>query len=64
MSSELTPLELLEHELHKWQKALKKSKEAFDEGEIDQLTHETHVGNLEPKIQEFKLAIRVLNSYL
>ena len=59
-----TPLELLEHELRVYEKALKKSKEKFITGEISLCLHEKHVSNLEPKIQEFRNAVRVLTTYL
>jgi hypothetical protein len=61
---EVTPLELLEAELAKWQKALDKSKKTFDEGGIRLVDHETHKANLEPKIAKYKYAIRILETYM
>ena len=64
MNPEITPLELLEDHLNGLEKALKKSTEAFNMDMIPENIHHTHVANLTPKIQAYKLAIRVLNTYL
>jgi hypothetical protein len=60
----MTPLELLEKELLKYEKALEKSIKAHDEGKIDIGIHEDHVRNLEPKISAYRLAIRILVTYM
>jgi len=60
----MSPLELLEKELKEYEESLEKSKEAFTEGRIDASTHSTHHNNLDPKIQEYKEAIRILVEYL
>lgn len=59
----MTPTELIQKELRIYEKALKLSKEKFAQGIIDKDLHEKHVSNLEPKIQEFRNAVRVLNQY-
>jgi hypothetical protein len=60
----MTPLELLQKELNKYERALEKSKESHEKGKIDVGLHLSHARNLEPKIKEFRLAIRVLTTYL
>jgi GTPase involved in cell partitioning and DNA repair len=60
----MLPLELLEHELRTYKKALIKSKEAFIKGKITLCVHAEHIENLEPKIAAYKYAIRVLITYL
>jgi hypothetical protein len=59
----MTPTEVLQEELRIYEKALKLSKEKFAQGIIDKDLHEKHVCKLEPKIQEFKNAVRVLTIY-
>ena len=59
----MTPSELLQQELDKYKKALEKSKKAFIEGKITLCEHETHVSNLEPKINSYVNALRILRFY-
>jgi hypothetical protein len=56
----MSPLELLQKQLHSFEKNIVKSKEAFDKGLIDKETHETHIENNTPRIQEYKDAIQTL----
>ena len=59
----MTPSDLLQHELNVYKRALEKSKKKFEEGKIDAKLHETHVGNLEPKISHYTNALRILRFY-
>jgi hypothetical protein len=56
----MKPIELLEEQLFKYEKALKKSEDSFKEGSITPELHRIHRTNVEPKIKEFKHAIRIL----
>ena len=56
----MTPIEILEEQLYKYEKALEKSKVALHAGLITPELHRIHKTNNEPKIREFKLAIRIL----
>lgn len=56
----MEPLDLLKLEFEKYKKALKKSEESFLKREISKELHETHKGNLKPKIQEYRDAIETL----
>ena len=60
----MTPLELLQSELSKWTKALRKSKESYEKGDISFDIHQTHKNNLEPKIIELSGAIEILKKGL
>lgn len=57
------PLPLLELELFKYEKSLKKSKEALEKDLIPENVHEDHKSNLEPIIQEYKDAIHCLKIF-
>ncbi|HLD89428.1 MAG TPA: hypothetical protein VI911_00150 [Patescibacteria group bacterium] len=57
----MTPKELITNQLNEYQKALHKSFESFKKGEITKELHETHKGNLEPKIFQYKQALNCLN---
>ena len=56
----MTPLEVLQEQLNKYERALEKSKESLSKGDITPQLHQIHKTNNEPKIREFKLAIRIL----
>ena len=55
-----TPIELLQKELTMLERDLKKSFEMLQNKSIDYHTHMLHKRNLEPKIEEYKLAINKL----
>lgn len=59
----MNPLELLQLELDKYQRALQKSKDSFALDLIPKIVHKEHVTNLEPKIQEYKDAIHCLKIF-
>lgn len=59
----MEPIELLQEELNKYKRALVKSKESFEKGEIDETTHLTHKDNLMPKIQTFVHAVNTLKIF-
>lgn len=60
----MTPKELLKEQLNEHERALHKSFESFKKGMITKELHETHKGNLEPKIFQYKQAIQILNTWL
>jgi hypothetical protein len=60
----MTPKELLNEQLRRYEKALHKSFESFKVGQITKELHETHKGNLEPKIFQYKQTIQVLDTWL
>jgi hypothetical protein len=60
----MTPRELLRNQLSEYEKALHKSFESCKSGHITKVLHETHKGNLEPKIFQYKQAIQVLDTWL
>jgi hypothetical protein len=64
MNPNLTPRELLEEQLKEFERSLEKSKEFLKKDLIPDVIHEEHLVNLYPKIQAYKLAIRVLDTYL
>lgn len=59
----MTPLELLEQELEKYESALSKSTNALLDGKINYNKHEEHRINLKPKIAKYRAAIQVLITY-
>lgn len=59
----MSPIDILTQELLKYTQAKKKSIEAFEKNEIPESVHKEHLTNLEPKIQEYKDAIRTLTIY-
>jgi hypothetical protein len=63
MADQPTPEELLQSKLDELEKALRKSKQFLEEGEIDEEIHQMHKNNLEPKISRYKAAIRIINTY-
>ena len=56
----MTPIKLLEKELHSMERSIEKSKESFTDGKIGKRLHEQHVANLSPQIEEFRNAIMIL----
>lgn len=60
----MTPLELLQAELDKWQRALKHLEESFSKDEIPRNVYLHRLKNLEEKISCYKYAIRVLTTYM
>ena len=56
----MRPLELLEQELEKYVKARDKSIKSFEKGEINERTHDQHIQNLTPMIEEYKFVIRIV----
>lgn len=61
--SAMEPVALLQKELDVYKKALILSKQKFEEGKITKELHETHVSNLEPKINKYTQALRILRFY-
>jgi hypothetical protein len=58
----MTPIEILQEQLYKYEKALKKSEEALQKGQITPELHRIHRINNEPNISEFKRAIAILTA--
>jgi hypothetical protein len=56
----MTPVEVLQEQLDKFEKNIKKSEESLAKGDITPELHRIHRTNNEPKIKEFKYAIRIL----
>lgn len=56
----LIPIVLLQKQLTEMQRDLKKSKDLYHEALISYELHELHKKNLEPKIKEYKQAIKKL----
>ena len=54
------PITLLEEELNILKRCLEKSIVSFEKGEIDAELHNIHLKNLDPTIQEFEKAIKIL----
>ena len=59
----MLPIELLQQELDKYNKALSKSNRSFYIGEITKEAHEIHLQNLTPIISNYKFAIILLKQY-
>lgn len=59
----MTPLKLLENQLFEYEKALQKSFESYQKGQLDKATHELHKSNLNPKIFQYKQAIELLKHW-
>ena len=57
-----TPFQLIQDELNVLIKALELSKQHYKEGKIDERLHKVHVTNLEPKIKEFRIALKKLQA--
>jgi len=55
----MKPLELLKQQHAKYKRALEKSDEEYEKGQIDTLLHETHVKNLTPLIDDYSKAIEI-----
>jgi len=60
----MTPKELLKNQLFEYEKALQKSFESYRKGDITKELHETHKGNLQPLIFQYKQALNCLNQWL
>jgi len=58
----MTPREVLENLLYKYQRALQKSTEALRSDQITPELHRIHRTNLEPKIRMFEEAINILKA--
>jgi len=59
----MTPIELLQEKLAKYERALHKSFESFKKGEYSEELHNTHKKNLQPKIFEYQQAINLLKAW-
>lgn len=58
----MTPIEVLQEQLYKYEKALKKSEESFKAGQITPELHHIYRTNNELQIKKFKQAIAVLKA--
>lgn len=58
----MTPIEILQEHLYKYEHALEKSEKAFKAGQITPALHRIHKINNEPKIKEFRIAIAILKA--
>jgi hypothetical protein len=58
----MTPIEILQEQLYKYEHALEKSEKSFKAGQITSNLHQIHKTNNEPKIKEFKQAIAILKA--
>lgn len=59
-----TPKEMIKNQLEEYEKAKRKSDQAYEEGKILATTHDTHLENLAPKIEQFRYALEILNRYI
>lgn len=59
-----TPKEMIRNQLEEYEKAKLKSDQAYEEGKILAMTHDTHLENLLPKIEQFRYALEILNKYI
>lgn len=57
-------INMLENELDLLNRALEKSKESYDKGDIDLTTHTCHKINLSRQIPEYHKAINILKKYV
>jgi hypothetical protein len=58
----MTPIEVLQEQLYKYEKALKKSEESLKAGQITPELHRIHRTNNEPQINLFEEAIKILKA--
>jgi hypothetical protein len=58
----MTPIEVLQEQLYKYEKALKKSEESLKAGQITPELHRIHRTNNEPEIKKFRRAIAILKA--
>ena len=58
----MTPIEVLQEQLYKYEKALRKSEESFRAGQITPELHRIHRIRNEPQIKKFKRAIAILKA--
>ena len=58
-----TPKELIQNRLDEYERAMEKSNKSHEEGKIPDSTHDTHIENLTPKLEEFRYALQILNKY-
>jgi hypothetical protein len=58
-----TPKELIQSRLDEWLRAKEKSDKSYEKGEINAWTHDQHTANLEPLIEMYSQAMKVLNKY-
>lgn len=59
----MEPIEVLKEALYRWERALEKSEQFFREKSISIQVHRLHKKNLEPKIQSFRRAIKILEEH-
>jgi len=59
----MDPIEVLKEHLYRWERALEKSKQFFETKQITIQVHRLHKKNLEPKIEAFKQAIKILEEH-
>ena len=59
----MKPIELLQTEVVRLERARESSFEQLGEGKINFELHEQHMRNLNPLIEEYKYIIRVINQY-
>jgi hypothetical protein len=58
----MTPIEILQEQLYKYEKALQKSEESLRNGQITPELHHIHRTTNEPQIKKFKRAITILKA--
>lgn len=59
----MKPIDLLQNQLSALIRARDKSVKSFEKEDIDKTTHNTHMENLTPIIEEYRYTIRVINQY-
>ena len=59
----MRPIELLQQQLTVWEDALAKSYASYLNDKISENEHQLHRENLEPKIEQYKHAIRTLQQF-
>ena len=58
----MTPIDILQEQLNKYEKAVRKSEEALSNAQITSELHQIHQKNNEPYIKKFRQAIAVLKA--
>ena len=58
----MTPIEVLQEELHKWENSLVKLEQAILNGQIPDSVYNERKNNILPKISSYKQAIAILKA--
>jgi hypothetical protein len=58
-----TPKEIIKAKLEEYERAREKSRESYERGQIPVSIHDMHCSNLDPLIETFAYALKILNKY-